>query len=71
MLGAYRIRRGTRDQRLNPGRQAPLVPAHLSHGATAARPGDGFGIGATMAWRYIRKGPLTCSPPRHRGQQRL
>jgi hypothetical protein len=41
--------------RLDAGRQALLVLAHLRNGDTPARLATGFGIGATTAWRYIRE----------------
>ncbi len=55
LLRAHRTRRGTRYRRLDPGRQALLVLAHLRNGDTPARLAGGFGVGATTAWRYIRE----------------
>ena len=55
LLRAHRARRGTRYRRLDPGRQALLVLAHLRNGDTPARLAGGFHISATTAWRYIRE----------------
>ena len=69
LLRAHRISRGTRYRRLDPGRQALLVLAHLRNGDTPARLAGGFGIGATTAWRYIREAVdllATQPPPSHR-----
>jgi DDE superfamily endonuclease/Helix-turn-helix of DDE superfamily endonuclease len=43
----------TRWRRLDAGRQALLVLAHLRNGDTFARLATGFGIGTTTAWRYV------------------
>ncbi|SCL50610.1 Helix-turn-helix of DDE superfamily endonuclease [Micromonospora yangpuensis] len=50
-----RVRRGSRWRRLNPGRQALLVLAHLRNGDTYFRLAAGFAIGTTTAWRYVRE----------------
>src|SRR5215472_11553559 len=42
-------------RRLNPGRQALLVLAHLRNGDTYARLAEGFGIGLATVWRYVRE----------------
>ncbi|MET9301307.1 transposase family protein [Micromonospora aurantiaca] len=59
LLRTHRARRGTRYRRLDHGRQALLVLAHLRNGDTPARPparlAGGFGVGATTAWRGIRE----------------
>jgi hypothetical protein len=55
LLRAERLRRGTRYRRLDPGRQALLVLAHLRNGDTPARLAGGFGVSLTTAWRYIRE----------------
>jgi hypothetical protein len=55
LLRADRARRGTRYRRLDPGRQALLVLAHLRNGDTPARLAGGFEISPTTAWRYIRE----------------
>src|SRR5437588_12893897 len=44
---------GSRWRKLNPGRQALLVLAHLRKGETFAQLAAGFGIGRTTAWRYV------------------
>ena len=47
--------KGTRWRRLDPGRQALLVLAHLRNGDTYTRLAAGFGVGVTTAYRYIRE----------------
>jgi len=46
---------GSRWQKLNPGRQALLVLAHLRKGETFAELAAGFAVGTTTAWRYIEE----------------
>jgi DDE superfamily endonuclease/Helix-turn-helix of DDE superfamily endonuclease len=55
LIRAHRGQRRARWRRLDPGRQALLVLAHLRNGDTYARLGAGFGIGTTTAWRYVRE----------------
>lgn len=55
LLRAHRARLGTRYRRLDAGRQALLVLAHLRNGDTPSRLAAGFGVGTTTAWRYIRE----------------
>jgi hypothetical protein len=55
LLRAERNRRGTRYRRLDPGRQALLVLAHLRNGDIPARLAGGFKVSLTTAWRYIRE----------------
>ncbi|GGQ27487.1 hypothetical protein GCM10010140_67150 [Streptosporangium pseudovulgare] len=55
LIRAQRVQRRCRWRRLDPGRQALLVPAHLRNGDTYARPAAGFAIGTTTAWRYVRE----------------
>ena len=55
LLRTDRTARGVRWRRLDPGRQALLVLAHLRNGDTYARLGAGFGISTTTAFRYIRE----------------
>jgi hypothetical protein len=55
LLRTHRQRLGTRYRRLDPGRQALLVLAHLRNGDTPARLAGGFEISPTTAWRYIRE----------------
>ena len=40
-------------RKLNPGRQALLVLAHLRKGETFAELAAGFEVGTTTAWRYV------------------
>jgi hypothetical protein len=53
LLRSSRIANVTRWRRLNPGRQALLVLAHLRNGGTYQRLAAGFGVGPTV-YRYIR-----------------
>lgn len=53
LLRSAREVNGTRWRRLNPGRQALLVLAHLRNGDTYARPAAGFGVGIATVSRYI------------------
>ncbi|GAA1553159.1 transposase family protein [Dactylosporangium maewongense] len=46
----------SRWRRLEPGKQALLVLAHLRNGDTYARLAAGFAIGTSTAWRYVREG---------------
>jgi len=46
---------GSRWRKLNPGRQALLVLAHLRKGETFAELAAGFAVGTTTAWRYIEE----------------
>jgi hypothetical protein len=55
LLRHARTAAGTRWRRLDPGRQALLVLAHLRNGDTYARLAAGFGIGVATAYRYIRE----------------
>jgi DDE superfamily endonuclease/Helix-turn-helix of DDE superfamily endonuclease len=55
LIRAHRGQRRCRWRRLDPGRQALLVLAHLRNGDTYARLAAGFGIGTTTAWRYVRE----------------
>ena len=54
LRSARRVNR-TRWRRLDPGRQALLVLAHLRNGDTYARLAGGFGIGVATVYRYIRE----------------
>ena len=54
-LRAHRAERGTRWRRLDPGRQALLVLAHLRNGDTYPRLAAGFGVGVATVYRYIRE----------------
>jgi hypothetical protein len=40
-------------RKLNPGRQALLVLAHLRNGEPFAQVAAGFGVGTATAWRYV------------------
>jgi DDE superfamily endonuclease len=55
LIRTHRSRVGSRWRRLDPGRQALLVLAHLRNGDTYARLAAGFGIGIATCWRYIRE----------------
>jgi hypothetical protein len=55
LIRAQRVQRRSRWRRLDPGKQALLVLAHLRNGDTYARLAAGFAIGTTTAWRYIRE----------------
>lgn len=55
LIRAQRVQRRSRWRRLDPGRQALLVLAHLRNGDTYARLAAGFGIGTTTAWRYVQE----------------
>lgn len=57
LIRAHHAKRRSRWRRLNPGRQALLVLAHLRNGDTYTRLASGFAIGTTTAcaWRYVRK----------------
>ncbi len=54
-IRVHRARTGSRWRRLDPGRQALLVLAHLRNGDTYARLAAGFGIGTSTVYRYIRE----------------
>src|SRR5215217_5175150 len=54
----------TRWRRLEPGRQALLVLAHLRKGETYADLAIGFDIGTTTVYRYLREHSI-CSPRWH------
>src|SRR5689334_2268945 len=55
LIRAHRGRRRCRWRRLDAGRQALLVLAHLRNGDTYARLAAGFAIGTATAWRYVRE----------------
>ena len=55
LIRTHRGLRRCRWRRLDPGRQALLVLAHLRNGDTYARLAAGFGVGTTTAWRYVRE----------------
>jgi hypothetical protein len=54
-LRRHRTVRGTRWRRLDPGRQALLVLAHLRNGDTYTRLAAGFGVGVATVYRYVRE----------------
>ena len=54
-LRRHRTARGTRWRRLDPGKQALLVLAHVRNGDTYTRLAAGFGIGVATVYRYIRE----------------
>jgi hypothetical protein len=55
LVRAHRKAIGCRWRRLDPGRQALLVLAHLRNGDTYTRLAAGFGIGIATVYRYIRE----------------
>jgi hypothetical protein len=55
LLRAHRQRIGSRWRRLDTGRQALLVLAHLRNGDTYPRLAAGFGIGIATVYRYVRE----------------
>ncbi len=55
LLRAHRREIGCRWRRLDPGRQALLLLAHLRNGDTYTRLAGGFGIGLATVYRYIRE----------------
>ncbi len=55
LIRAERARRRSRWRRLDPGRQALLVLAHLRNGDTHARLAAGFEVSRSTAWRYVRE----------------
>jgi hypothetical protein len=55
LLRAHRRAIGCRWRRLDPGRQALLVLAHVRNGDTYTRLAAGFGIGLATVYRYIRE----------------
>ncbi len=55
LLRRQRNQRRCRWRRLDAGRQALLVLAHLRNGDTYRRLGAGFAIGSATAWRYVRE----------------
>jgi hypothetical protein len=57
LLRARRNEVGSRWRRLDAGRQALLVLAHLRNGDTYSRLATGFGIGIATVYRYIRDEP--------------
>jgi hypothetical protein len=55
LLRHQRRRYRSRWRRLEPGRQALLVLAHLRNSDTYARLAAGFAVAASTAWRYVRE----------------
>jgi len=53
IIRRHRKKIGSFWRKLNPGRQALLVLAHLRKGETFAALAAGFGIGTATAWRYV------------------
>lgn len=54
-IRALRREQGSRWRRLDPGRQALLALARLRNNDTYAYLADGFTIGLSTAWRYVRE----------------
>lgn len=55
LIRAHRVQRRCRWRRLEPGRQALLVLAHLHNGDTYTRLVSGVGVATTTAWRSVRE----------------
>jgi hypothetical protein len=55
LIRAHRQARRSRWRKLDAGRQALLVLAHLRNGDTYTRLAAGFGMGVATLWRYIRE----------------
>lgn len=55
LLRAHLRRIGSHWRKLDPGRHALLVLAHLRNGDTYARLAAGFGIGVATVFRYVRE----------------
>jgi hypothetical protein len=55
VIRRHRAAIGSCWRKLNPGRQALLVLAHLRKGETFADLAAGFGVGTATAWRYTRE----------------
>jgi hypothetical protein len=53
VIRRHRRQIGSCWRKLNPGRQALLVLAHLRKGETFAELAAGFGVGTATAWRYV------------------
>jgi hypothetical protein len=53
VIRRHRAQIGSCWRKLNPGRQALLVLAHLRKGETFAELAAGFGVGTATAWRYV------------------
>ena len=54
-IRAHRVAIRSRWRRLDAGRQALLVLAHLRCGDTYARPAGGFALGTSTVYRYLRE----------------
>jgi hypothetical protein len=55
LIRQHRTQRRSRWYRLDSGRQALLVLAHLRNGDAYARLAAGFRIGTSTAWRYVHQ----------------
>ena len=55
IIRRHRAAAGSRWRKLNPGKQALLVLVYLRKGETFAELAAGFGVGTTMAWRYVNE----------------
>jgi hypothetical protein len=64
---------GSCRRKLNPGKRALLVLAHLRKGETFADLAAGSGIGTATAWRYVNEtvGLLAAWAPRSATRRRL
>jgi len=65
VIRRHRRQIGSCWRKLDPGRQALLVLAHLRKGETFASLAAGFGIGTATAWRYVGE-TVACWPPARR-----
>ncbi|RLK09644.1 DDE superfamily endonuclease [Micromonospora sp. M71_S20] len=54
-IRSRRKQQRSRWRRLDPGRQALLVLAHLRNGDTYTRLAAGFAVGVATAWRYVQE----------------
>jgi hypothetical protein len=55
LIRQRRNQQRSRWRRLDPGRQALLVLAHLRNGDSYARLAAGFAVATSTAWRYVRE----------------
>lgn len=55
LIRAHRAALGSRWRRLDPGQQALLALVYLRKGETYAALAEGWRIGRTTAWRYVRE----------------
>src|SRR5256714_12717884 len=63
LIRARRREVGSRWRRLDPGRQALLVLAHLRNGDTYGRLAGGVWIGVATPYRHVRQAPDPLAAP--------